>query len=151
MTQLIKSPFGEIDLDYPPIEFLIKDSSLGSIRKVRYEGILHQSETGQFAEILWNIWQFDAEGNLISSLDAVQGRQVSTLVSGQNKVSADGILILRELFPEGEIGDRAYRMAWSSGCNEYKYWMALLRVAPLATVITLAGQMLAQFERFDRQ
>jgi len=151
MATIIKSPFGEIDLDSPPIEFQIKDSSIGSIRKVRFEGILHQSETGQFAEILWNIWQFNSEGNQISALDAVQGRQVSTVVSGNNRVNADGILIIRELFPEGEIGDRAYQMAYTTGHNEYKYWMALLRIAPLTTVITAAGQMLAQFERFDRQ
>lgn len=148
---IIKTPFGEIDLDSEPIRFPIKDSSLGTTQEVVWEGITQQSETNQFALIIWQIWQYGQDGKLINPLVAVQGRQVITPVSGQNRVTADGILIMREAFPEGEVGDRAYQMAFNSGHNEYHYWMALLRVAPLSTVITAAGQMLAQYARFDRE
>ena len=146
----ITTPFGEIDLDVQPISFWIKDSSIGARQLVTYEGIRSKTETGQFAQIVWIIDQYDAEGNKLNELHAVQGRQVITPVSGQNRVTAEGILIQRESFPEGEIGDRAYQMAYAKGHNEYKYWMALLHVAPLPVVIQAAGNMLAQFERFDR-
>jgi len=146
----IKTPFGDIDLDLEPISFFISDSSLGTRRKVQFEGIRSMTERGQFAQVVWLIWQYDQEGNLLNELDAVQGRQVITPVSGQNRVTADGVLIIREAFPEGEVGDRAYQMAMNSGYNEYQYWMALLRVAPLPQVLAAAGNLLNQHERYDR-
>jgi hypothetical protein len=142
--------FGEIDLDYTPIEFPITDSSIGARRIVRFEGIRSQSDSQEFAQILWTIWQMDEKGELKNELDAVQGRQVITPVSGQNRVTANGILILREAFPQGEVGDRAYQMAWNAGYNEYRYWMALLRLATLPNVIIGAGSILAQYERYDK-
>jgi hypothetical protein len=148
--ELIKTPFGDIDLDVVPISFFISDSSLGTRRKVQFEGIKSMTERGQFAQIVWLIWQYDQEGNLLNELDAVQGRQVITPVSGQNRVTAEGILIMREAFPEGEVGDRAYQMAFDKGYNEYQYWMALLRLAPLPVVLNAAGNLLAQYERYDR-
>lgn len=151
MENLIKTPFGEIDISPVPISFWITDSTIGAKRRIDFEGIKSQSEDRQFAQIFWKVWQFEKEGEtLINELDAVQGRIVITPVSGQNRVTADGILIMRESFPEGEIGDRAYQMAWDAGHNEYLYWMALLRVAPLPTVIQTAGAMLAQYNRYDR-
>lgn len=150
MSNIIKTPFGEVDLDYRSIDFLITESSLGAMRKVEFEGIQYMSEKKQYAEIVWLIWQYNKENNLINELDAVQGRTVITPVTGLNRVTSDGILIMREVFPEGEIGDRAYQMAMNAGHNEYHYWMALLRVAPLPIVIQTAGNMLAQYNRYDR-
>lgn len=151
MNNLIKTPFGEIDLNPTPISFWISDSSIGAKRRVDFEGIQSQSEDQQFAIILWKVWQFEQDREtLINELDAVQGRIVTTPVTGYNRVTSEGISVMRESFPEGEIGDRAYQMAMNAGHNEYHYWMALLRVAPLPTVIQAAGSMLAQFERYDR-
>lgn len=147
---IIKTPFGDIDLNIKPITFFISDSSLGTRRKVQFEGIRSMTERGQFAQIVWLIWQYDQEGNLVNELDAVQGRQVITPVSGHNRVTAEGILIIREAFPEGEVGDRAYQMAFDKGYNEYQYWMAVLRLAPLPVVIQAAGNILAEFYRYDR-
>lgn len=147
---IINTPFGEIDLDITPISFWITDSTLGTRRKVDYEGIRSQTERGQFAQIVWLIWQYDKEGNLLNELDAVQGRQVITPVTGQNRVTSEGLLIVREAFPEGEIGDRAFQMAYDKGHNEYLYWMSLLRIAKLPDVIIAAGYLLAQYERYDK-
>jgi len=150
MAKLIKTPFGEVDLDYDPITFLIKKSSIGAIRKVEFEGIHAQSNTDQFAQIVWIVWQLDEAKEKLNPLDVVQERKVITPVSGQNRVTSEGILIMREGFPEGDVGDRAYQMAWNAGHNEYKYWMALLRIAPLPIVLEAAGNLLAQYEQFDR-
>ena len=151
MENLIKTPFGEVDLTPTPISFWVSDSSIGAKRKVVFDGIRSQSEEGQFAQIVWKIWQFDEDGEtLINELDAVQGRIVITPVTGQNRVTSDGILIMREAFPEGEVGDRTYQMAWNAGHNEYRYWTALLRIAPLPNIIEAAGNLLAQYDRFDR-
>lgn len=146
----ITTPFGEIDLDIDPISFWINDSSIGARQLVTYEGIRSKTERGQFAQIVWIIDQYDKEGNKLNELHAVQGRQVITPVSGQNRVTAEGILIVREAFPEGEIGDRAYEMSRAKGYNEYAYWMALLRIAKLPDVIIAAGNLLAQYERYNR-
>lgn len=147
---LIKTPFGEIDLDFQPISFYIEDSSIGAKRRVDFEGIRSMTVLGEFAQIVWLIWQEDQEGKLKNELDAVQGRQVITPVSGQNRVTAEGILIMREAFPIGEVGDRAYQISFDKGYNEYQYWMALLRIAPLPQVLKAAGNLLAQHERYDR-
>lgn len=148
--EIIATPFGEIDLDIQPISFWITDSTIGTRRKVTYEGIRSQSESEQFANIVWYITQHDQDGNLINSLDAVQNRQVITPVSGQNRVNSQGTLIIRELFPEGEKGQEAFNLAWQSGHNEYKFWMGLLRIAPLPTVLLAGGNLLSQYQRFDR-
>lgn len=144
------TPLGEVDLTPQPIELQITDSSIGFTRRVVFEGIRSQSESGEFAQIVWKVWQYDAEENLLNELDAVQGRQVVTPVSGQNRVTADGVTILREGFPAGEVGDRAFEMAWNAGYNEYRYWMGLLQGVPLPQVLAAAGSILSQFERFDR-
>jgi hypothetical protein len=149
--KLISTPFGEIDLDSPQIEFQIKNSTIGAVRKIAFEGIRSMTEEGEFAQIVWKVWQYGDDGNLKNPLDAVQNRTVITPVSGQNRVTNDGILIIRELFAEGEEGNVAYQAAFDAGHNEYKYWLALLRVAPLTTVISAAGQLLAQYSRFDRE
>jgi hypothetical protein len=148
---MINTPFGEIDLDSPSIEFKIKESSIRAVRKVSFEGIRSMTEEGQFAQIVWKIWQYDVDGNLKNELDAVQGRTVLTPISGENKVNDEGVLIMRELFKEGDSGDKEFTIALSKGHNEYKYWMALLRIAPLTTVITAAGQLLEKYQRFDRE
>lgn len=150
MSKLITTPFGQIDLDVQQISFFISDSSIGARRRVVFEGIRSMTDSGQFAQIVWTIWQEEEEGGLKNELDAVQGRQVITPVSGQNRVTAEGILITREAFPVGEVGDRAYQMALDKGYNEYQYWMALLRIAPLPKVLKAAGNLLAQYERYDR-
>lgn len=147
---IIKTPFGEIDLDYEPISIDIQDSEIGTKMRVYFEGINSMTEEGQFANIVWIVRQYDQDGKQLNPLFAVQERRVVTPVSGGNRVTSGGILILREGFPEGEIGDRAYQMAMSSGHNEYKFWMALLRVANLPTVLEAAGNMLAQYNRYDR-
>jgi hypothetical protein len=147
---MINTPFGEIDLDSPSIEFKIKESSIGAFRKVSFEGIRSMTEEGQFAQIVWKIWQYDVNGNLKNELDAVQDRTVLTPISGANRVTDEGILIMRELFPAGESGDEEFTMAFSQGHNEYKYWMGLLRIVPLTTVITAAGQLLERYKRFER-
>jgi hypothetical protein len=147
----INTPFGEIDLESSAIEFEIKNSSIGSIRKVAFDGIHAMSEEKQYAFIAWKIWQYDSDENLKNELDAVQGRVVITPVSGSNKVTDEGVLIIRELFTEGKSGDEEFTIALSQGHNEYKYWMGLLRIVPLTTVITAAGQLLEKFQRFDRE
>ena len=147
---IVKTPLGEIDLDVKPISFYIQDSSIGAKRRVQFDGIRSMSDLNQFAQIVWIVWQEDENGNLKNELDAVQGRQVITPVSGENRVTAEGILIIREAFPEGEVGERAFEMAKSKGYNEYLYWMALLRIAPLPMVLEAAGNLLASYQRFDR-
>jgi hypothetical protein len=152
MAETINTPFGKIDLTPHPISFWIEDSSIGAKRRVDFEGIQAQSEDQEVALITWKVWQFEQDGEtLINQLDAVQGRVVTTPVIGYNRVSSEGLLIMRESFPEGEVGDRAYQMAYSKGHNEYRYWMALLRIAPLPIVLQSAGSMLAQFHRFERK
>jgi hypothetical protein len=146
----INTPFGEIDLESSALEFQIKDSTIGAIRKVVFDGIEAMSEEKQYAFISWKIWQYDSDKNLKNELDAVQGRVVITPVSGSNRVTDEGILIIRELFPEGKSGDEEFTMAFSQGHNEYKYWMGLLRIVPLTTVITAAGQLLERYKRFER-
>lgn len=146
----ITTPHGEIDLAQKPVELQISDSSIGFTRKVTFEGIRSMSEEGEFAQIVWKVWQYDKEGNLLNELDAVQGRQITTPVSGQNRVTSEGVTILREVFPEGEVGDRAYQMAFEAGHNEYRYWMSLLQNVPLPQVLAAAGAILSQFERFDK-
>jgi hypothetical protein len=147
---IVKTPFGEIELESKPISFFITDSSLGTKREVRFEGIRSMTESGQFAQIVWTLWQYDKEDNLVNELEAVQGRQIITPVSGENRVNSNGILILRESFSDTEEGQLSYQKAYDNGHNEYKYWLALLRVAPLPTVISAAGNLLAQYQRFDR-
>lgn len=149
--KIIKTPLGEIDLEVPPISFWITDSSIGAKRRVDFEGISAQSQAGGYAQIVWKIWQFDEDQETRKNeLDAVQGRIVFSTISDHNRVTSDGILITREGFPEGEVGDRAYQMALAAGHPEYSYWMALLRVAHLPTVLEAAGNMLAQYNRYDR-
>lgn len=147
---LINTPFGEIELERKPITLWINDSSIGAKQLVTYDGIRDQSEQYEFANIIWIVDQYDEEGNKLNELHAVQGRQVITPVNGNNRVTDEGLLILREAFPETEAGQRAFQMAWNKGHNEYQYWMALIRVAPLPVVLEAAGNLLAQYGRFDR-
>lgn len=145
----LETPFGEIDLDYVPIEFPISESSQGFQRIVRYEGIRSKSEEGQFATLIWKIWQYDKEGNALPEREFVQGREVRTDVSGNSRVTSGGITIKREGFPEGEVGDRAFQMAWNAGHNEYRFWMAVLHSRPMPEAIKAAGMILAQYGVFD--
>lgn len=149
MTKITTS-FGELDLGYLPIEFDVSDSELGTKLRVRFEGIRSMTESGEFANIIWVVSQYSEEGDRLNPLFAVQDRQVITEVSGRNRVTPDGITIKREAFPEGETGDRAYQMAYSSGHNEYRFWMALLHTRSLPEIITAAGQILAQYARFHQ-
>lgn len=148
--ETITTPFGDIELDKKPISFWINDSSIGARQMVTYEGIQSQSEIWQQASIIWIIDQYDQDGNKLNELHAVQGRRIETIVSGQNRVTAEGIQIAREAFPDTESGQRAFQFALNKGYNEYLYWMALLRVAPLPVVLEAAGNLLAQYGRFDR-
>lgn len=145
----IESPFGHLNIDYSPIEFTINPSSQGMERRVRYDGILFKSESNEAASIVWKIWQYDKEGNLLPDREFVQGREVRTDVSGSNRVTSGGITIKRERFPQGEVGDRAYQMAWNSGYNEYRFWMAVLHSRLLPEAIQAAGMILAQYGVFD--
>lgn len=147
----VNTPFGEVNLDTSPIQFWIKDSSIGSKQLVRYEGIQSQSETHEYANILWIIDQYDQDGvTKLNELHAVQGRQVMTPINGYNRVTDSGVLILRESFPQTEAGQVAFQKLWDAGHNEYRYWTALLRIAPLPNIIEAAGNLLAQYDRFDR-
>lgn len=146
----ITTPLGEIEIDPQPIEFEISDSEIGTKLKVRFEGIRSMTDTDEFANIVWTVSQFDNEGKRMNPLFAVQDRQVVTEVSGNNRVTDEGITIIRAAFPEGEVGDRAYQMAWNAGHNEYHYWMALLKVGTLPAILTAAGQILSQYNRFHQ-
>jgi hypothetical protein len=149
MEKMIETPFGPIDLDYTPIELTISANSQGFPRIARYEGIQSNSENGQYATLSWRIWQYDKEGNLLPDREFVQGREVRTEVSGNNRVTPDGITIKREGFPEGEVGDRAFQMAWNAGHNEYRFWMAVLYSRTLPEAVKAAGMILAQYGVFD--
>lgn len=146
----ITTPLGEIEIDPQPIEFEISDSEIGTKLKVKFEGIRSMTESGEFANIVWTVSQFDLEGKRMNPLFAVQDRQVVTEVSGRNRVTNEGITIIRESFPEGEAGDRAYQTAWNAGHNEYYYWMALLKVGTLPKILKAAGQILSQYNRFHQ-
>lgn len=149
MDKIIETPFGLIDLEYNKIELPISESSQGFTRIVIYEGILNNSEDGQYATLLWKVYQYDKEGNLLPDREFIQGREVRTDVSGNNRVNSGGITIKREAFPEGELGDRAYQMAWNAGHNEYRFWMAVLHSRTMPEAIKAAGMILAQYGVFD--
>jgi hypothetical protein len=145
----IKTQYGEIDLGYAPIEFFISDSELGTKVKVQFEGIRSMTESGEFANIVWLISQYSEEGERLNPLFVVQDLQVVTDVSGNNRVTNDGITIKREGFPEGEVGDRAYQMTFTIGHNEFTFWMSMLEYVPMPKVLALAATILDQFGRFD--
>ena len=86
----------------------------------------------------------------LNEIHAVQGRQVTTPISGQNRVTDNGLLIVRESYPMDTEGEQAFQLAWNEGHNEYRYWTSLLRIAPLPVVLQAAGNLLNQFNRFDR-
>jgi hypothetical protein len=118
------------------IEVKISNSSLGTIRKVKFEGISNMFFSLKTAEIEWLVFQFDQEGNLIESPDIKQGRSVISPISNQNQVNPQtGITLL-----DGQEG----------GFPEFDWWWNVLQSQPLPIVLTQAIQILDSQGRFDR-
>jgi len=147
---ILDTPFGKIPLAWAKVQMAISDSTFGTKRKVVFEGLNSMTIEGEFCNIVLCVTHFDQDEKMIDNLDLNNQRKVITPVSGKNKVTSQGVTIERKLYPEGEVGDRAYQMAWDTGYNEFTFWMALLEQVPLPKVLGLAVTILDQFNRFDQ-
>jgi hypothetical protein len=124
----------------------ITSNRAGDRRIVIWDGIEAMSNVNRYANITWIVRHVDEEGNPIQDLDLNQDRRVITPISDYNLVTDQGIVITPDQFETPE----AYQEAYDAGIPEYTFWMAMIEQTPLPEVISLAAQMLAQFNRFDR-
>jgi hypothetical protein len=146
---IISTPFGNFPLGFQRVEIGISDSAFGTKRKVVMEGFNSMTIDGEFCNIVWKVNHYDQTGVVILNPDLNNSRRVITPVSGQNRVTDQGVTINRKAFPEGEIGDRAYQMTFTIGHNEFTFWMSMLEYVPMPKVLALAATILDQFGRFD--
>lgn len=146
----IKTPYGEIELNYDRIEVPISDSPFGFKRTVTWDEIPYLSDTGRYAEIVWIVKTKDDEGNLITHPDIRSERRVSTIISSENSVTLQGITITRESYPNDELGEQEWMNAKKKGIDEYSYYRALITVIPLPQVLTMAIKLLDTYKTFDK-
>lgn len=117
------------------ITFDISESALGTKRKVTFEGIRSMSMQSKFAQIVWIVSQYDAEGNKLTTPDIQQDRTVISPISNENVVNpATGVTV--EAGTEGAV-------------PEFDFWWTTLQSNLLPVVLAQAIQTLDSLNRFD--
>ena len=118
------------------IEQNISDSSIGTKRKVAFDGIEGMSIKSKVARIVWVVTQYDSNDNEITVADINQNRIVISPISNENQVDPQ-TGITAEVPTEGTV-------------PEFDFWWEMLNSALLPQVLMQAIQILDSQGRFDR-
>lgn len=112
------------------LEKPLEQTAFGTKRKVIFEGINSMSFEGGFANIVWLVYQYDNDGNLIESRDLVQGRRVVTPISNQERVDKNGIKLAHD------------SKEWEFGIPQFDFYWKAIQTNPLPLVLNQAAIML---------
>lgn len=117
------------------IEIQISNSTIGTARSVRFDGIELMSIQRKYAEIVWIVTQYDSEDNKLSTPDIQQDRTVISPISNQNWVNPQNGITVEE-GAEGAV-------------PEFDFWWAMLSSNLLPAVLSQAIKTLDSLNRFD--
>lgn len=128
------------------IQKTIPPNSLGILRRVTWEGIERLSFKNKYAQIFWNVEMVDENGNLLEEPDLNQERQVMSILSNENRVNENGLLVIPEYYDTEE----EYQAALLVSIPEFDFWVGAIHQVTLPQLITGAIDMLVSTGRFDR-
>jgi len=112
------------------LEKPLGETSFGTKKKVVFEGINSMSFQNGFANIVWLIYQYDVDGNIIESKDLVQARRIVTPISNADRVDRNGMKLI-----QGTI-------EWDNGIPQFDFYWSAIQSMPLPSVLQQAAELL---------
>ena len=133
--------------------------TLGLNRAVQFEGIEYLSYSLSEAKLIWYERFLDEAGEIIED-DTIPIRRIVTPISNENKVTAQGVMIIPEnvmaMNPiDVDESEEDYKLRiegitallLETAIPEFDFWMGMVKWEGL---IMQAGTLLETFNRFDK-